>query len=256
MHTYFEQMNEEYINKHYPNRSIFASVYKTNKKTGIGIYFLFGIFLVLSGLGIAWSVGKLMEYIKDGESDMIAPGRVIVGFFIVIFILSIVSIIITIKRNSLGVEGLIKKSAKISGYNESEIHEFERQAMASDSYILALTGKITAALAGQKNGVLTRDFIYLGNLKNIIMKRCDLAGAFLVERTIYINGSNNTRKPIVYLTVTIVSNKRIQTFAETSLEAGKALLTMLQEQKPEIDTNDFMVMKETEYNKYVSKKFA
>lgn len=250
MQTYFIQMNEDYINKHYPNRSIFSSINNSNKKIGIGIYALFGIFMVMSGLGTVWGVVTLMERIKEGESDIIAPGLFIIGFFFIIFAVSLFTIILTKKRNSLGAEGLIKKSAKISKYSENEIREFELQAMASDSYILNLTDKIKAALSGQKNGVLTRDFIYLADIKNIVIKRCDIVGAFLVERTLYVTENQYTQKPITYLTVSIVSNKGIQTLAETSIEAGKALLAMLQEQNPQIDTKDCSVMQEKEYNKY------
>ncbi len=250
MQTYFVQMNEDYISKYYPNRSVFSSVNKSNQKNGIGIYAFFGILMVMSGLGTAWGIISTMERIKEGESDMIAPGLVIIGFFFVIFALSIFIIILTKKRNSLGTEGLIKKSAENSQYSENEIREFELQAMASDSYVLALTDKMNAALSGQKNGVLTRDFIFLADFKNIIMKRCDIVGAFLVERTFYINGDKYSRKPVKYLTVTIVSNKNIQTLAETSIEAGKALLEILQEQNPKIDTNNCSVIQEKEYNEY------
>ncbi|WP_313183211.1 hypothetical protein [Lacrimispora sp.] len=250
MQTYFVQMNEDYISKYYPNRSVFSSVNKSNQKNGIGIYAFFGIFMVMSGLGTAWGIISTMESIKEGESDMVAPGLVIIGFFFVIFALSIFTIIFTKKRNSLGAEGLIKKSAKNSQYSESEIREFELQAMASDSYVLALTDKMKAVLSGQKNGVLTRDFIYLADFKNIVMKRCDIVGAFLVERTFYINGDKYSRKPVKYLTVTIVSNKNIQILAETSIEAGKGLLEMLQEQNPKIDTKNCSVIQEKEYNKY------
>lgn len=256
MQTFFTQMNEEYINKHYPKRSVFAAVNKSNKKNGVGVNILCGIFVLMFGAGIVWSIGRLLEYKEAGESDMMSTGFVILGFFIVMLVLSLVPIIITIKRNSLGAEGLIKKSAKISEYSESIIREFDRQALESDSYILALTSKIKAVLIGQRNGVLTRDFIFLADAKNIVMKRSDLVGAYLVARTVYTNGNSNIRTPLEYLTVSIISNKGIQTLAETSLEAGKALIAMLKEQNPELDTNDSEVMKETDYNKYWKKRFA
>lgn len=255
MQTYFLQMNENYINKHYPDRSVFSSVNKSNQKAGIGIYAFLGILMIASGFGTVWAIVTTMGYVKDGESDMVAPGLAIIGFCFAILALSILGIVLTIKRNSLGVEGLIKKSAKNSQSSESEIREFERQAMASDSYILSLTGKIKAAMNGQRDGVLTRDFIYLADVKNIVMKRSDIIGAFLVVRTIYIT-VNNTRKPVNYLTITLVSNKGVQTLAETDTESGTALLAMLQEQNPQIDTYNGGVMKEIEYNKYCKKMLS
>lgn len=109
MQSYFVQMNEDYINKHYPKRSVFSSVNKSNQKNGIGIYVFFGILMVMSGLGTAWGIVTTIGSIKEGESDMVAPGLFIIGFFFVIFAISIFTIIFTHKRNSLGAEGLIKK---------------------------------------------------------------------------------------------------------------------------------------------------
>lgn len=241
-------MIEDYRNKHYPS-GIFSSVNKSNQKRGIALYVFFGIFLIASGYGTVWAFMRTMKFSKSGESDMVHGGIAITGFFLVVFLISLLTVTITIKRNSLGTEGIIKKSAKKSGYSESEIHEFERQAMASDSYILALTGKIKAVVSGQKDGILTRDYIYLADAKNIVLNCCDIKGAFLVERTIYIT-VNNVSQPVQYLTITLISHKGIQTLAETSMEAGRALLVMLQEKNPQIDTKNGIVIKEKEYNKY------
>ncbi len=254
MQVQFSQMNEDYINKHYPDRSVFSAVNKANKKVGIGVYVFFAILMAASGYGTVWGILTTMEDMKNGESDMLSVGIVIIGFCFVVFALSLFVIVLTIKRNNLGAEGLIKKSAKNSQCSESDIREFERQAMTSDSYILSLTGKIKAVLNGQKDGVMTKDYIYLSDAKNIVMKRSDIIGAFLVERSYYIT-VNNTRKLINYLTVTLVSDKGIQTLAETSFEAGEALLEMLREQNPQIDVNNGSVMTEKEYSKYCKAKF-
>ncbi len=255
MQTYFEKMNESYIDKHYPERSVFSSINKSGQKNGIAVYVFFGIFTLISGAAMIWSIMNLAELMKEGESDMLASGLIVIGVCFLFFAVSLFVIILTAKRNRAGVEGLIKKSAKNSGCSESEIREFERQAMASDSYILKLMGTAKAVMAGSRDGVLTRDFIYLDNVKHIIMKRSDIIGALLVQRTYYIS-VGNSRKAVNYLTATLMSNKGIEASAEVSIEAGKALLDMLKEENSRIDVNDFNVMNEKEYTKYCKKEFS
>jgi len=255
MQTYFEKMNESYIDKHYPERSVFSSINKSGQKNGIGVYVLLGAFALMTGAAMIWSIKNLMEFMKEGESDMMAPGLTIIGICFLLFAVSLFGIIITAKRNRAGVEGLIKKSAKNSGCSESDIREFERQAMASDSHILKLMGTAKAVLTGSKEGILTRDFIYLDNVKHIIMKRSDIIGALLVQRTYYIS-VGNSRKAVNYLTATLISNKGIDTLAEVTIEAGKALLDLLKEENSQIDVNDFNVMNEKEYTKYCKEKFS
>lgn len=206
METYFKQMNEAYIDKHYPGKSVFSAVSTSNKKNGIGVYIFFGIVLVFfGGLGVM-SLAMTARFAADGESDMVSTGIVIALVCLAVCILSIWMIVLTKKRSGLDGSQLMKKSAGTSMLSESDIREFDRQAMASDSCILNLTGKIKAAMAGQKDGILTRDYIYLADPAMTVMKRDDILSAVLVERVMYIN-VNNSRKPVHYLCLQLASRQ-------------------------------------------------
>lgn len=249
MESSFAPMSEEYRNKRYPEGSVFSAYHKASKKGGAFIYIFMGIFFILFGVGTVVCTIVLIESIMAGENDMIGPGIFAVCFFLVIAAVCLFSIIITRKRAIGGVEGIVKSSAKNSACDESEIREFERQAMASDSRILALTAGYKAALNGQRDGILTRDYIFLADNQNIVMKFSDIVGAFLVHRVIYIN-VNNKSKRIDSLTISLVSNKNVQTFVDASAEKGSELLSILLGKNPQIETRGGSVIEEKEFDKY------
>lgn len=178
-----------------------------------------------------------------------------VGFCLFMVALCLLPLLITKKRNASGAEGLIQKSAKNSACGESEIREFERQAMASDSYILTLTSKYKAALNGQRDGILTRDYIFLADNLNIVMKYSDIVGAFLVKRVINIV-VNNKNKRIESLTISLVSNKNVQTFVDISAEAATELLSILLKKNPQIETKSGNVIQEKDFDQYCKELVA
>lgn len=255
MESYFVPMNDEYKNKHYPNDSVFSAIHKTSKKGGIFIYIYFTFFLLVFALGTIFCTIVLIETVRAGENDTIGEGIFAVCFCLVMSAGCLLTIVLTKKRAAGGAEGLVKKSAKNSAYDESEIREFERQAMASDSYILSLTAKYKATLNGQRDGILTRDYIYLADNLNIVLKYSDIVGAFLVARTINIM-VNNKSKRIDSLTISLVSNKNVQTFVDASVEAGSELLSILLEKNPQIETKGGSVIQEKEFDTYCKDMIA
>lgn len=249
MESNFVLMNEEYKKKHYPDGSVFSEILKMTKKGGIGIYFFFVPFMLVSAVGIVFSAKMLIEVIVAGENDMISVGVFALCLCVVFFLVTLLPIILTKKRSSLDVEGLMKKSAKYSACDESQIREFERQALASDSRILALTATYKAKLNGQRDGILTRDYIFLADNQNIVMKYSDIVGAFLVERIIHLTVDNKT-KTIDSLTISLVSNKHVKTFVDASVEAGSELISILLEKNPQIETKGGNVIQEKEFDQY------
>lgn len=249
MESYFVPMNEEYRSKHYPEGSVFSAIHKSSKKGSVFVYIFFFLFLLVFAAGTIFSIIRLIETITAGEEDMISVGIFAICFCLVMFIICLLPIVLTKKRNASGLEGLMKKSAKNSACTESELREFERQALASDSYILALTAKYKAVLNGQNDGILTRDYIFLADNLNIVMKYSDIVGAFLVERIIYITVDNKS-KSINSLTISLVSNKNVQSFVDISKEAGAELLSILLEKNPQIETKGGSVISEKEFNQY------
>lgn len=249
MNEYFQTMNEAYIDKHYPNRSIFESVAKSTKKAGIAVYFFFGILLAGSLAGLLWSINAINTYKLNGEMDMVSVGTVICIVFAVFALLSVLMIALTIWRGKRNSEDWLKKSAENSKLSESELREFERQAMASDSYILKLLNSVNAAVAGRKDGILTREYIYLAD-SNLTVIRCeDLINACLVDTVIYV-GPQKNRKAVHALQIQLRSKHGVESFAEVSPEAGKALTQLLLQKYPTIDICDGNVMTEREYDKY------
>lgn len=255
MKSYFVPMSEEYRNKHYPDNSVFSAIFKLSKKGSIFSFIFFTLFFFVFAAGTIMCTIVLIETVMAGENDMIGPGIFAVCFFLVMSVACVLPIVLTKKRAAGGVEGLIKKSAKNSACEESEIREFERQAMASDSFILALTAKYKAALNGQRDGILTRDYIFLADNLNIVLRYSDIVGAFLVHRVIHIN-VNNKSKQIDSLTISLVSNKNVQTFVDTSAEAGTELLSILLEKNAQIETNGGKVMQEKEFDTYCKEMVA
>lgn len=249
MSEYFQTMNETYIDKYYPTRSVFESVAKTTKKAGIGVYLFFGIILAGSLAGLLWSISATNTYKLNGETDMVGVGTVICIVFAVFALLSVLVIALTSWRGKRGSEDWLKKSAEKSKLSESELRAFERQAMTSDSYILKLLDGVNAAVAGRKDGILTRDYIYLAD-PNLTVIRCeDLISACLVHAVIYV-GPQKNRKAVHALQIQLLSKHGVEAFAEVSPEAGKALTQLLLQKYPTIDICDGNAMTEHEYDKY------
>lgn len=255
MNEYFKNMNETYIEKHYPNRSIFESVAKTTKKAGIGVYIFFGIVLLGGLAGFMWSVNSMNVYRQSGDTDMANVGMVICIVFAVFALLSVLVIALTIRQGKKGSEDWIKKSAEKSKLSESVIREFEQQAMASDSYILKLLNGVNAAVAARKDGILTRDYIYLADPNLTVICCEDITSACLVDTVIYV-GPQKNRKQIHSLNIQLLSKHGVESFAEVSPEAGKALVELLLQKYPTIDVCGNRVMTEVEYNKYKKTKLA
>ncbi len=245
MSQYFQNMNETYIKKHYPNHSVFEAFAKTTKKVGIGVYIFFGIILAGSLAGLVWSVNTMNTYRQSGDTDMADAGMMICAFFAVFALISVFVIALTIWRGKRDSKDWIKKSMKKSKLSESEIREFERQAMASDSYILKFLDGVTAAISGGKDGILTRDFIYLADINLTVMRCKDLISACLIDSVIFVRN-----RPVHYLGIKLLSKNGAESFAEVSPEAGKALIEVLLQEYSTIETCGGRVMTEKEYDKY------
>lgn len=251
----FQNMNEDYIEKHYPNRSVFEAVAKTTKKVSIGVYAFFGIVLAGCLAGIGWSVNTINAYKQSGDTEMADVGMIICIVFAAFALISALAIIITVMRAKKGAEDWIKKSASNSKLTESEIREFEQQAMASDSYILKMQDAIDSVMSGAKDGILTRDFIYLADINLTVIRCKDLVSACLTDMVIYI-GEQHNRRPVHYLGIQLLSKKGAHSFAEVSPEAGNALVELLLQKYPTINTCDGRILSEKEYDEYKKSELA
>ncbi len=253
MNNYFENMNETYIAKHYPKRSLFESVAKNTKKNGIGAY-IFSILLLAGSLACLFFLIKTFMQNPVEDTDLRIFFLVVGAILLLFAIISIWLIIITFKRNKKGAKEWRKQSAKNSKLNEEEILEFEKQAIQSNSYILKLTSGINAVLSDNKDGILTRDYIYLADLGQTV-HRCDkLISACLVEHNIRVH-TGSRRQSISYLYITLLSDTGVESSAEVTKESGHALLQLLLEKNHRINICNGQVLNSGQYKEYKKATF-
>lgn len=243
----FERMSEEYSNKNYPQGSVIATVEKHSKSEKL-TYYLFILpfsilFLIIAFFAVYYSIS---------EDKDIASALAALAFFGGIGGFGVWSIVPKIKRRNLGLDGWIAKIAERNKYSESDIREFDRQALASDSLILELIGKVKSFFATQSKGILSRDFICMDSGIHLkVMKHIDIQYACLVQRTKQMFMFDHRSKTITYLTVTLVSKQDTMIEAETDMERGTMLIDLLLEKNPNIDTNNKQVLTEKEFKKYM-----
>lgn len=254
MTSFFQTMNEEYVQKHFPNNSVFEGVAKTLKRRGIGGYFFLGLFFLGSLYGLIWAIRTTLGYLPDDPDDMLGVGIGISVFFGLCALFFGGILIYLIKNSNKKRSGYIADSAKNSKLSVSEIENFERQAVASDCYILKLTAGLDRVLsnATNKDGLLTRDYVYLADPAQIVFRIEDLRACCFSEYTYYI-GDGSRRKKIHNLTICLLSSNGACASSDTTEKAGLALMELLKERNPAIDTNDGKVVPEDSFDAYKKK---
>lgn len=242
MEQYFKTMDESYRSKNYPDHSVFKAYEKTLKKKSPAAFIIMGIFMAGGLAGLIWAIGKTLGFSKDGNSDMVPIGIGLSIFFLIVALLFGVILIILTKDLKKNTDDWIRQSAKAGGCSEGEIRDFDRQAMEADSLILNHLGPIKSAFTGQKNGILTKDYIclYSNDFPNV-MKVSGITGAYLTDNTYSVNVGKTT-KQAHYLTISLVNDNKNTICAETSKESGMALQELLKNRRPEIDTANGAVL--------------
>ena len=242
---YFENMNGEYIKKHYPEESVFKAHKKAMKGANAGTGLFFTAACLIAGIaGFIWSVNRTLGLIRDAEEDMIGTGIGISVFFLLLVLGLAVLIFIITRRMRKSVDDWIRITASAGGLSEQEIREFDRQAMEPGSLILNHIGKLQSFTTGQKDGILTRDYIclYGGNKPNVL-RLSSLKEAYLKDNTYYVK-AGNTRKKAHYLTINLMTRDKKSAWAETSQEAARALQEELKKRCPDIDTAEGAVLQD------------
>ena len=234
---YMEFMNEDFMKKNYPEGSVFKAYKKSLKgvNAGLGMFFMIA-FLAGSIAGLAWSIKRTLEIIRDAEENMLGVGIGICVFFVLLVLLFGAVIFFITKDMRKTVDDWIRFFAKAGGLSEQEIREFDKQAMEPDTLILNHLGKLKSFTTGQKKGILTRDYIclYGSNAPNIL-KLSHLKEAYLQDNTYYVK-VGNTSKQAHYLTINLKNMDGKNAWAETSLEAARTLQEELESRCPGIDT--------------------
>ncbi len=255
MTDFFPKMSEAYAQKHFPNGSVFEGAMRTVKRRSVLAFVFFGIFLAGGLYGLIWSIGRLNEFKAAGQDDMTDVGIVICGFFGLIVLVCVIMFIVLILGNLKKHDNYIADSAKHSKLPASEIEAFERQAVASDCYLLKLTTGLDRALsnATNKDGLLTRDYIYLADPFQIVMRVADLRACCFSDYTYYITVGKRHKK-IHCLAICLIASNGVSVLSDTTEKAGQALMAILQQRNSAIDTNGGNVLPEgalEDYKKHV-----
>lgn len=242
---FFSRMNEDYAKKHFPEGSVFMASTKAIKRRSI----LSLIFLSPFSLGSLYLlvvfIRKTFQYIAEGDEDMVSTGFIICG---ILALVALLFLFLSFKLSQLlrqTSSDYAASSAKNSQLPVSEIETFERQAMASDCYILKLTSGLDRVLSNNisKDGLLTRDYIYLADSRQTVMRVDSLRACFFTDYTYYLNTGSYSRK-IHNLAICLIASNGLFVRTDTDEKAGFALMEILKERNSSIDTNNGKVVPE------------
>lgn len=225
----FERMNDAYREKKYPGGSVFERNTGKNRTNSIILLVILAIVAAALGAGLFYFIDLIRYHLSEGHSEEVGVGYMFVGIFAVLLALCVLGLVFCVKNMRKGVDAIMAASAKASGLTVEDIRAFDQQALQSDSYILKLKNAVSAAMANQSDGILTRDYLWLGDFSNRIMRRGDIAGACLYQWSYYVK-----RKRIWVLSVSVVNRQGLEISAEVSPESGAALLGLLHRAQPEI----------------------
>lgn len=247
MEKYLPVMSGDYKRKHYAE-GVFASIRKKTAKVSFGVYIFFGIVLFGCAYGFYWALGRIEDYRLSGQEDLISVGYVIAGFFAVFAVISLATILITIVRHARGTARWKKSCAEQSGCTVGDMDEFERQTLDMECRVVRLLDTARALAAGQADGILTRDYIYLADAHHVILKLSELSAACLVKQAVMVGDLPN-RKRHEFLTVMLLSKSGSRAIAECIEEAGAELIDYLKQKFPGIYTADREVITAEAFDK-------
>ncbi len=159
---------------------------------------------------------------------MLSVGIVICGFFGVVMLVCLLILLFLIKGSRKKRSDYIADSAKHSKLPVSESEAFERQATASDCYILKLTAGLDRVLsnATNKDGLLTRDYIYLADPAQTVMRVDSLKACCFSDYTYYIDTGKHHKK-IHCLAICLIVTKKGCCKTEGSGQKSKDVTTSL-----------------------------
>lgn len=236
----FVPMTEEYRKKHYPE-GYFAAASKGNASAGIGVIIIGAIMALIGGAGVYFVLRFfLMEFFDGGAGASDIPGMLIVLVFPGAFaLLGVFFVYLGIQKKGMGLEESIQASVEASGYPESMIRDFDRQATYPDTVVFQLSKDGT-------KGILTKDYV-CSCLSSVVIKREDIKAAYLIERAEKITVKNHV-KTIYSLDFEILSKQGTSVaIVGAKKESAEQLIAMLKETNPDIDTADGKIFSEKEF---------
>lgn len=237
-----KSIDEKYLKKYFPSGSVFKTYKKYLVKSVITVSVIFTFFLAGSLAGLIWGGSMLFDSMANG-AGVDGSSVVVLVFFLLLTAGCIAMLLVTSKSARKSVEYWVSFAAKLGGYSESDIWEFDRQAMQSGSLAVPTAMPLAKTF---KNGILTRDYIcFMGKGNTLEIFKCtDLEGAYLhIDSAINVSG----RKQIRSLNIDLIAKGDKVISTEISQEVGNALQEILKDRYPEIDTKDGNVFTEKDY---------
>ena len=238
-------MTEQYRRKHY-NEGIFHTIHKNTAKISYMVYIFFGVILAGSIYGMNFTVKRQAENSLNGQGDAAVAG-VILAFFGLFALISLAVIIVSIVRHLRGAERLKVQCAKENGYTVEDVNQFEHQALEMESRVISLLGKVSKAAAGQEDGIITRDYIFLTLSRNVLIRLSDLKAACLYTQKIHAGKGGNLTE-VEYLLVGLMGKDGASVVAECTKESGLALIEYLKEKCPGLNTVEDRILESSEYD--------
>lgn len=244
----FQKMTGEYARKHFPGGSVLEDARRTSRRRdAAGVLFLL-VFLVGAAWGLAWSAGRALELRAQGQDDLLGVGVAICAVFGLAALGLLAAVLIVLKRLGKGRDAYLANIAERSKLPVGELEAFERQAVASDCYILKLTAGLDRALsnATNKDGLLTRDYVYLADPGQTVLRVDGLKECYLSWYSYYVT-VGKIRKKVRCLAISLVGGNGVSVLSDTTGEAGRALMAMLKERNGGIDTREGEIVEEGEH---------
>ena len=243
MSEYIKEMDEAYRSKRYPQGSFFEKAALENKRGNVALAVMSGLVSALLAGVIVFLVSLTLKRMKEGNEDALSVGLLFIAVTALLLALCLFGLVFAIRHIKDGAADVIKKAAKVSGLSEAELREFDRQAMQTGSCVLSLNGKLSAAMTGQKEGILTRDFLWLGDRANMVLKREEIVAAGLYHWYYYVN-----KKRVRSLSLAVLNNKDVVAAEEVTEAAGRELMKLLSQANPAIQIHEDILEEGKEYD--------
>ena len=224
MKEYITKMDETYRSKQYPAGSVFEKAAGENRRGNITLAILSGVVSILLAAVIVFLVSLTLTRKAEGNSDAIMIGIIFIVIVAALLALCLLGMVVAIRHIKDGVGDIIRRSAKTSGLGESDIRHFDQQAMQSDSCVLSLTGKLSAAMANQKDGIL-------------------IVGVSLYHWYYYVN-----KKRVRSLNLAVLNGKNVLASVEVTEEGGRELMELLAQGHPSIQVHQGILEEGKEYD--------
>lgn len=244
MKEFLPVMSEDYKKKNY-GEGIFKRVHKNTATVAYLVYIFFGAVFAGGAYLAFWSMKRTATYDPATDADMIMIGHVMTAIFAVFALIGLACIIISLVRHMRREDSWRARLAKSSGYTVEEIKKFEHQALEKESRVISLLSGPAKVMAGQLDGILAEDYVFLSLTSEAVVRYTDLKAAVIMEQSVRAH-SNSLE--VNYLVVGLIGKGGTSSVAECTKESGRALLDYLKEKCPDLYTADGEIIGKDEYD--------